>query len=224
MNRETVMTPFLRSTVASLAIVLCAAAPEARAQQDPFALTPTLTGQAVFSCNDLMVNGNTDSAGPAGSATNQGHVLTNGKITVNSNAKVDGTATAGPGKPTPAPNGNGQITGTRSVASATTPCTPINLTTLTTTLQAQNDNSRVPSGYLNGTQLTVNGGTLTLPAGTYYFTQLTLNGSAQLAVSGLVKILLNDNNLNLGGGVNAGTSADPALLRLYTTSSNLNFN
>lgn len=221
----------IRSMALAAALPLCMAglASRAFAVDDPFALTPTLTSQAVFSCSDLVVNGGARTSSAI--AAHQGHVLTNGKITVNGNAVVDGNATAGPGK-TITVTGGGQVTGTKSNASTTTPCSPIDLTALAATLATTNDNSRIPrtdknKDPLSGssrTDFTLNGNDgITLPAGTYYFTKFTVNGNSTVRTSGPVRIL-STGAVTLNGQANTAAGTSPFNLRLFTSGSAFTLN
>jgi YD repeat-containing protein len=221
----------IRSMALAAALPLCMAglASRAFAVDDPFALTPTLTSHAVFSCSDLVVNGGARTSSAI--AAHQGHVLTNGKITVNGNAVVDGNATAGPGK-TITVTGGGQVSGTKSNAPAAAPCSPIDLTALAATLATTNDNSRIPKTDKNKdplsgssrTDFTLNGNDgITLPAGTYYFTKVTLNGNSTIRTSGLVRIL-STGAVTLNGQANTAAGTSPFNLRLFTSGTALTLN
>lgn len=197
-------------------------------QQDPFAITADLAGQAVFSAATLTLNGNStvDSVGTSGGsgAGDQGHVVSNSDVVLNGSAKVKGNATCGPGKRVQK-NGGASVTGlTGALATARNPV-PISLQGLDVQLAAQNDNGRIgktnknqsPLQGAGKTDLVLNGNeTITIPSGTYFFTQITINGGSQLNLSGLTRILctgpitINGNSTVNGGG-------NPSLLRLWTS-------
>lgn len=172
------------------------------APADAFTLLPAITDQVIFSCNEVTVNGNStiDSQGVnAGTPGSQGHVVANGDINLNGAIQLKGNATAGPLPKDVRVNGNVTVTGTRGHLAAARPCTPINLTTLATTLRASNDNAtriprtqknKDPLGGSSHTDFSMNGNDeITLPAGTYYFTKFDLNGNSKVNVSGPVRIL-----------------------------------
>lgn len=173
----------------------------AQSQQDPFALAPWLTDQALFSCTDVTVNGNStiDSLGvDAGAAGSQGHVVADGNVTLNGNIQVKGDVTAGPGKHV-VKNGNVTITGAVGNLSAARSCTPVDLATIAPALKTTNDNARIPytqggKDPLQGPAHTdfkvVGNDSITLRSGTYYFTSFDVNGSSVVRVSGLVRILV----------------------------------
>jgi RHS repeat-associated protein len=203
----------------------------AQSQQDPFALAPWLTGQAVFSCGDLTLNSSAtvDSVGATGTAgaKDQGHVVSNGNIVINSSSIVRGNVTAGPGKNITL-NGSSTITGTKGYLASSLNCAPVDLAALATTLRSANDDSKVPLTNHGTNPLTGSGHTdfqlnsnesVTLPAGTYYFTKLLLNSGSSIAVSGTVRILVaGDININSSSNANAG--GNPFDLRIFGSGSN----
>jgi RHS repeat-associated protein len=206
--------------------------PLAAVADDPFAITGAFTGRAVVSCGDLThSDGTIDSAGVASPGpTNKGHVASNGNIKMSGGALVDGDATAGPGK-TVSNSGSSRVTGTKSSAAAAFDCKPVDLAALATSLQASNDNSKIPltgqgKNPLTGgahTDFSMSGGdTITLAAGTYYFTKFTLSGGSTLKIAGPVRILCTGDVSISGGSVNnAATGAvyTPYRLRFWTSGS-----
>ncbi|MFI5168174.1 MAG: Ig-like domain-containing protein, partial [Thermoanaerobaculales bacterium] len=193
---------------------------------DGFALVPALTGQAVFSCQALNLNGNcfTDSEGSsaAPSKANAGHVRSNGDITLNGGSEVHGDATAGPGKQVRVV-GNSKVTGNVSAAAAPFNCRPIDLSTLLTALQAHNDNGGIPRtksgknplGGGDGRAFTLNGNdALTLPTGVYLFSSFTINGNSSLAVSGDVFILCTG-AVTVNANHDVNSAGLPGSLRLW---------
>src|SRR5438067_3794774 len=115
------------------------------AGSDGFTVPGSLASQAVFSCGDMSITGGgtIDSAGIASSGpTNRGTVRSNGKIT-NSSSTINGDAIPGPGKIVSI-SGSGVVTGATTAATASVPCTPINLSTLATSLAASNNDAAIP--------------------------------------------------------------------------------
>jgi len=197
---------------------------------DPFDITNAFTGHAVVSCGDLThSDGTIDSAGVSSpTPTNKGHVASNGNIKMSGGALVDGDATAGPGK-TVSNSGSSRVTGLKSSAASAFQCKPVDLTSLTTSLQTSNDNAKIPlsaqgKNALTGTSHTdfsLSGGdSVTLPAGTYYFTKFTLSGGSIVNIAGSVRILCTGTVSISGGSVNnaaAGGAYTPYRLRFWTT-------
>jgi RHS repeat-associated protein len=220
----------IRISLLVVAAFLFGALPPALAD-DPFAIGAPFTSRAVFSCGDLthsdgiIDSGGISSPGPTG----QGHVASNGNIKMSGGANVHGNATAGPGK-TVSNSGSSYVTGTKSSATALIDCKPIDLTALATSLQASNDNAKLPrtgqgKDPLTGTAHTdfnLSGGdTITLPGGTYYFTKFTMSGGSVVNITGPVRILsTGDVNIS-GGSVNnapTGSAYTPYRLRFYCSS------
>lgn len=112
---------------------------------DPFALPPTFTSQAVFSCGNLTMNSGalTDSEGLTvpSQSTGLGHVVSNGNVTLTSNARVNGNATAGPAPKSV--SASGTVTGVRGNLASPLACGPIDLAALGSTLQTTNNNSTI---------------------------------------------------------------------------------
>jgi RHS repeat-associated protein len=176
---------------------------------DPFTVTPTLQKRAVFSCSDFTFSdGLVDSQGISNNVLgNHGNVASNGNVKLSGGATVNGDAVAGPGKAVTY-SGSSKVTGTKTVATAAESCTPIDITTLPSTLAATNDNSRIPLtganknplGGSTHTEFTLSGGdTITLPAGTYYFTKFTISGGSTITLTGATKILCTG-RVDISGG------------------------
>ena len=213
--------------IAAAAAVLCAPAAFA---DDPFDITNAFTGHAVVSCGDLThSDGTIDSAGVSSpTPTNKGHVASNGNIKMSGGALVDGDAVAGPGK-TVSNSGSSRVTGLKSSASSAFQCKPVDLTSLTTSLQTSNDNAKIPltaqgKNALTGTSHTdfsLSGGdSVTLSAGTYYFTKFTMSGGSIVNIAGPVRILCTGTVSISGGSVNnaaSGGAYTPYRLRFWTT-------
>lgn len=217
-----------RFSFATLLVALAATAlvpSVSRAQTNPWTVPDP--SHALFSCGDLTVSdGLIDSTGVNGTAsTHRGDIASNGNIKL-TNGTIDGNATPGPGKTFTKTGGT--ITGTTTSATASVPCTPIDLTALATTLKTANNNSQVPKSTANKdplsgsthTDFSLSGGDkVTLPAGTYYFTKFSLSGGSTVAITGNVNILV-DGAVAISGGV-AGNSAYQ--LRLWSTTTNFSF-
>jgi RHS repeat-associated protein len=176
---------------------------------DPFTVTPTLQKRAVFSCSDFTFSdGLVDSQGISNNVLgNRGNVASNGNVKMSGGATVNGDAVAGPGKAV-TNSGSSTVSGTKTVATAAESCTPLDITTLPSTLAATNDNSRIPLtganknplGGSTHTEFTLSGGdTITLPAGTYYFTKFTVSGGSTITLTGATKILCTG-RVDISGG------------------------
>jgi len=197
---------YVRAVACLLGVFLFVALPAAA---DSFTIPSAIASQGVFSCGDMTMSGGgtIDSAGVASSGpTNKGTVRSNGKITISSST-VNGDAIPGPGK-TVSISGSGNVTGTTTAATTSAPCTPINLSTLGTSLSASNNNATIPlTGQgksvlagANHTEFSMSGGdTLTLPAGTYYFTKFTVSGGSTITLAGPARILVTG-NVSISGG------------------------
>lgn len=190
---------FLRLDLAALAAGAALFAGAARLSADSlpgFELRPELTGQAIFSCQQLTLSGNVevDSRGVSTGAAHgtEGHVRSNAGITVSGNVKIFGNAIPGPGS-TVVRSGNVTISGTSSAAASPLNCTPIALAPLETQLLAHNDNSQIPRSDKN--KLVLGGGSgrvftlsgndgVTIPAGSYYFDSLTISGNSTIRLEG----------------------------------------
>ena len=215
--------------VVAFAALFFAALPSAFGD-DGFTITNVFTRRAVFSCGDLThSDGTIDSAGISSPGpTNKGHVASNGNIKMSGGALVDGDATAGPGK-TVSNSGSSRVTGTKSSATSLVDCKPIDLAALAATLQASNDNGKIPltgqgKNPLTGTTHTdfnLSGGdTLTLPGGTYYFTKFTMSGGSIVKITGPVRIFCTGDVSISGGSVNnaaTATAYTPYRLRVWTS-------
>ena len=216
-----------RFSFALAAIFAIALAPATvRAQTNPWAVPDP--SHAIFSCGDLTVSdGLIDSAGINGTATtHRGDLASNGNIKL-SNGTIDGNATPGPGKTFTRTGGS--ITGTTTSATSLVPCTPIDLTALSTTLKTTNSNANVPKSTggkdpLSGsthTDFSLSGGDhVTLPAGTYYFTKFSMSGASTVSITGNVNILVNG-AVSISGGSVAGSSSYQ--LRFWSTATNFSF-
>ena len=201
---------------------------------DPFAVPATLASHAAFSCQSMIINGGfvVDSRGLAGGGmTNQGHVRSNGDITVNGTAQVRGDATAGPGKLVRL-NGGATVTGTRSSAAAATNCRPLDLAPVRTALELSNDNARIPLtakgkkvlGGSGGRAFTLNANdSLLLPGGTYLFSSLTINGNGIVTLGGPVRIL-STGAVTLNGGGRFNHGGDPLDFRLWSAGTGVTLN
>ncbi|MCK6686049.1 MAG: Ig-like domain-containing protein, partial [Thermoanaerobaculia bacterium] len=202
--------------------VLAAFSLNAQAQNpDPFSLGP-MTPYAYFSAQNVTVSGKVESTG--GTSTSQGHVRSNGNITVNSGGKIDGDARPGPGK-TAVTNSNGQITGITIPSLESLSPAPVDLAALETQVAAQNDNTKIDPKLIPNRNLTLSSGqSLPLQPGTYYLNNVNINSNATLTVSGLVKILVTG-SFNLDSAANAGGLAPNLRVWVKSTSSvNINSN
>ncbi|HKS23398.1 MAG TPA: Ig-like domain-containing protein [Thermoanaerobaculia bacterium] len=213
--------------VSLLAVSLAAALPLQAG--DAFTITPPFVSNAISSCKDLSLSGQVvvDSAGLSTSVgSNSGNVVSNGNVKATGQVLVNGNATAGPGKAVQI-SGKAVVTGLSRSASTPYDCTPLDLTQLTATLQATNDNARIPVSakgvhVLSGTSFAIDGqDSITLPAGTYYFTSFNVTGGAKVLLAGPVRILCTGGiTINGGAAVNyaaAASSNNAFLLHLWSS-------
>ena len=213
-----------RAAVAGATAALCLLSLVAVAQSDPFALRPEFVSQAVFSCGDVAMTGG--SIVTAAGTAPEGHVVSNGKMTLNGSSVIRGNATAGPGK-TITTTGLSRVVGTKGNLTSPWPCAPVDLAALATSLATSNDNARVPKTNKNRNPLSgtnpptlwlYGAETLVLPAGTYYLDELKLDGSSTLSIAGDVRILAKG-KVTLTGSSTVNLSGSPASLRVFTSSS-----
>ena len=213
--------------VGSLALAL-----PARAEQDPFAITPELSGQALFSAANLTIDGSSvvDSKGALGGsgASGQGHVVSNSDVVLNGAARVAGGAWYGPGRRLVL-NGSATVSGTKAELATARNAMPIALAALATQLAARNDNAsigktsknRSPLQGSGGTDFVLNGNeTLALPPGTYFFTKISVGGSSRLTLSGLTRILCTG-PVTVNGSASVHAGGNPWLLRLWSSGSSV---
>jgi len=163
------MSKMTRTAIVLTALLLAPvlAPPVLRAADPPFTVTNAITQRAVFSCTDFTFSdGTVDSLGISNNVIgSHGDVGSNGNVKMSGGSVVYGDATAGPGKAV-TNSGSSRVTGTKSVAAALVPCMPIDLTSLVPSVQATNDNSRIPltganknpMGGSSKTEFTLSGG------------------------------------------------------------------
>ena len=141
----------------------------------------------------------------------EGHVCSNGDITVNSNGTINGNATPGPGNRVIFSGGT--VTGSTDSATADAKYPPTSVGTAATI----NDNGLLPNGTISGSgNLKLSGGnTLTMPPGTYYVKgDLTVTGSAAINVTGPTVIYVMG-TFDVGGGGIANLTMLPKNLTIY---------
>ena len=149
------------------------------------------------------------------SATDRGHVCSNGNIVMSGSATIHGDAHPGPGK---------QVTrsGAASVTGAVVPLTkalsypavnPGNAATVNDNAKIpKTDNNKVAVDSQGNFTLSGNDG-VTLPPGTYYFTSIALSGSTQLRIVGSTTIYVTG-KVALSGGTMANQTSLPKNLSL----------
>jgi len=124
---------FLR-TVAVAGAMLAAALPGAPARADGFTVPADLADHAVLSCRALELSGGAvvDSTGVRGGAAEaeQGHVRSNGDVTLDGGVEVHGDAIAGPGFAVIHHGRPSLVTGVERVADAPFDCAPVDLAAL----------------------------------------------------------------------------------------------
>lgn len=206
----------------ALGASLLFAATPTPAQTDPFALRPEFLTQAAFSCGNVTIDGN--SAVSSLVTLNVGHVVSNGNITLTGSSKIQGNATAGPGK-TIQTTGTSKVTGTKGNLTTAWPCSPVDLASLAQALSISNDNALIPKTSANRNplsgsnppNLTLSGNeTLVLPAGTYYIGNLKVGGSSALSVSGEARLLVTG-TITIDGNSPVNMAGAASNLRLFTS-------
>jgi RHS repeat-associated protein len=206
-----------------IAAALTALAPALRGD-DAWTVTNAMSRRAVFSCADLTFSdGTVDSLGISNNVIgSHGDVASNGNVKMSGGAVVNGDAVAGPGKAV-TNSGSSHVTGTKSVAATTENCTPVNLASLVTSVQATNDNSHIsltgqgknPLGGASHAEFTLSGGdTITLQPGTYYFTKLTVSGGSTITLTGATRILCTG-RVDISGG--SFVNPQPYRFRLWVS-------
>lgn len=191
------------------------------------------TGSGVAQCGVLastnaQINGNwsadsydSDTGSYADTQGSSAGVCSNGSVTANGHANVQGSVFYGRDSGDSA-SVSGSVTISGKVEKL--PEEVVMPSADSSAARTSNDNASIPrtsSGKraLSGTSFSMNArDTLTLAAGTYYFTSFSLNGQAVLKVSGAVTIYVAGDVHANGGGILNQTSA-PANLTVYVDGS-----
>jgi len=145
---------------------------------------------ALFGSNSMMISGNTQvySIGSIADQTEQaeGHIRSNGPITISGSNHINGSATAGPGYSVTITGGKNQVLGTTGSADAPLDAQVALSQEWLAYAQQSNNNSSIPSQYLdsNGNLKVTGNKTCALPAGTYYLNGITLSGSGKVVLEG----------------------------------------
>ncbi len=200
---------------------------------DPFVLREPLTDYAIFSCQKLTLDSSATTRATAGSTTTpsralKGHVRSNGTVEVRGGAVVSGDATAGPGSQVVVATGS-QVKGARSGDAPALNCRPLDLATLKVALLTANDNAKIPLtrlgkralGGADGRTLALGSGdALSLPPGTYLLSGINISGTAELKLSGNVRILCYGNVL-VAGASKVNASGNSFGLHLWVSGSSV---
>jgi len=208
--------------------VLSALALPAAAHAGDFDVPADLRDHALLSCQDLTLSGGaavTSEGLRTGAAeAEEGHVQSDGDITLDGGVEVHGDATAGPGGQILRHGKPSLVTGTESVATEPFDCAPVDLDALRAALEASNDDGALPqtakgkdplSGQ-DGRSLVLNGhDSLTIPAGTYLLGDLRLAGGATLVLDGRVEILVTG-TIDVQGGAQINADGGAYDLRLWS--------
>jgi hypothetical protein len=162
-------------------------------------------------------------AGPynAGSAGNQGHVCSDGSITLSSSSYVDGNALPGESESV-STSGSSYVTGDTDPRSEPLNLPPVDFGDSAT----NNNNDNIPDSVGgeepydddNGEFKLSGGDHATLPAGTYYFSKFTLSGGSSVSVSGETVIYCTGDFVASGSSI-ANTSLIPTNLQVFCTGS-----
>ncbi|RLE29255.1 MAG: hypothetical protein DRJ61_14960, partial [Acidobacteria bacterium] len=194
---------------------------------ETFPLPPTLLDNAVFTCSDATVTGNAvvDSVDLAagGIRGEEGHIVSNGDVTLDGTVEIHGDVTFGPGFEVIL-NGTPLITGTVGEAVSATDCHPNDLDALAADLETTNDNDTIPRTEgnkdplkgPNNRDLKITGNdTLVLPSGTYLLDSISLTGGARIDLDGPVRILCLGDVSKVLGGSSLNSGGQPSDLRLF---------
>jgi Flp pilus assembly protein TadG len=155
------------------------------------------------------------------SAGNQGHVCSDGPITLSSSSFVNGNALPGSGSSV-SMSGGSFVTGSTQPRTA-----PLNLPPVDFGDSASNNlNTQIPTSdagaipYNTSTkEFKLSGGDhVTLAAGTYYFSKFTLSGGSSITVTGPTKIYCVGDFTASGSSI-ANTTFKPANLQVFCTGS-----
>lgn len=153
-------------------------------------------------------------------AGSQGHVCTNGDITMSGSATIHGDGHPGKGK-TVKMSGTANVTGNKTPLSQTLVYPAVDPGDAATI----NDNYTIPLSTYNKNpvnskkEFTLSGGdSVTLSPGTYYFAKFTLSGGSYVTVTGETKIYCTG-DFTISGSSIANTTALPKNLQIYPTGS-----
>ncbi len=170
---------------------------------------PALCGRIIGLDSVWIENGNVDSynsqLGSYASQTpgQQGHVCSNGGITLEPNTSIRGNANPGQGFSVNRPS---LVTGSTKARKEPIVAPPVNPGTAVHT----NNNSQLPNWASHQGGIRVEGGQqLNLQPGTYYVSSLRVGGSGTINISGPTKIYVTGDVSVEGGGIaNAGSPAN----------------
>ncbi|HUG70752.1 MAG TPA: pilus assembly protein TadG-related protein [Pirellulaceae bacterium] len=150
-------------------------------------------------------------------ARHNGHVCSNGSITLSGPSYVDGNALPGPGH-TVSTSGSSYVTGSRAPRTDPLSLAPVDFGDSAT----NNNNHNIPisdggNAPLAGTSFNLSGGDhVTLDPGIYYFSKFTLSGGSGVTITGPTVIYCTGDFTASGGSV-ANLSQIPANLQIYCT-------
>ena len=150
-------------------------------------------------------------------AGNQGHVCSDGSISLSGSSYVDGNALPGQGS-TVSTSSSSYVTGSRNPRDEPLNLPPVDFGTS----PFVNNNLNIPmsdggANPLNGTKFGLSGGDhATLPPGTYYFSEFVLSGGSSITVTGPTVIYCTGKFVCSGGSI-ANTTMLPANLQVFCT-------
>jgi len=196
---------------------------------NPFAISPALSSQAVFSCNDFTASGPSnvvDSVGSAGGGVSGyvAHVVSNGNVTLSGTTTVYGNVIAGPGMAITV-SGGARVLGSQSRSTSPLTCTPVDLSALAGILPSSNADATIPPtahgksalGGKAGTDFSIGSGdSVTLASGTYFFTSFVVGAGSTVGVSGQVNILCTG-KVSISGGSQFNGTGDAYALRFWSS-------
>ena len=197
------------------------------------AQTRTTVRSQLTGINKVVIKDNvfTDSydsdVGPYNVATagSNGHVSSNGEITLTNSALINGDAR-------PGPSGSVDISGSANVTGTTTSLSKaLSLAAVDpSNAIATNNNANIPlsaSGnvVVNGSvEFSLSGNdSLALPPGTYYFTNFTTSGSSTVNITGQTAIYCTGNISMVGSSTLNNTTQTPANLQIFSTGTSITF-
>jgi len=185
---------------------------------------PEMIGDfAFFGCDSMTANGSVKTYGVpsvGGSQGFGGHVGSNGDIKVSGANFINGDAAPGPGHSVFITGNQNQVQGSKNPADAVHPCEEGPLSEWVEYAQANNNNSQIPTQFMDQLgNMVINGSrTCSLTSGTYIVSSLTINGSAKLIAQGKVVMVITG-ALTINGGCSVNNNGIPGNLLMVSSSS-----
>ncbi|HNQ78765.1 MAG TPA: hypothetical protein PKJ37_08470, partial [Acidobacteriota bacterium] len=221
---------FLKGAVGVIFVVavLCVSLVSFRGSMNEPAKPTFVRSYALFGSDSMTISGNTQvySIGSIADQTEQaeGHIRSNGPITISGSNHINGNATSGPGYSVTITGGKNQVLGTTGSADSALDAQVALSQEWLAYAQQSNNNSSIPSQYLDSYgNLKVTGNkTCTLPAGTYYLNGITLSGSGKVVLEGDA-VLATYGTVTLSGNSRLNYNESPSKCLVVSTASSHTF-